>query len=164
MTTSDSNPPAQAATPPVQPNPALQPLDVLLGAWEMELSNSSFLPHPSDAIKGQASFKWAEDGAFLLMRMGDKPGSPPEALWLIGRDESAPTYSVLYYDARRVSRVYTMSFSDRAWKIWREAPGFWQRFEGTLSDDGKTITAHWDKSPDGATWEHDFDVTYEKVG
>jgi hypothetical protein len=49
------------------------------------------------------------------------------------------------------------------WKMWREAPGFWQRYEGRVSQDGKTITARWEKSSDGSAWEHDFDVTYTKV-
>ncbi len=156
---------AQAKTPPSQPNPALKSLEVLLGDWEMELSNASFLPDPSGTVKGLVSFEWVHDGAFLLMRIGDKPPAPPAALWLISRDESAPNYTVLYYDSRSVSRIYEMSFSERAWKMWREAPGFWQRYEGTLSKDGKTITAHWKKSLDGGIkWEHDFDVMYMKIG
>ena len=160
--TSNSTP-DHAPMHPFQPNPALQPLEFLVGTWVMELSHASFLPHPSDTVQGQISFEWTQDRAFLLMRMGAKPDGPPDAIWLISRDESVPTYTVLYYDTRTVSRVYTMSFSERVWKIWRESPGFWQRFEGTLSEDMKTISAHWDKSPDGATWEHDFDVTYTKV-
>ena len=129
----------------------------------MELSNASFLPRPADTVKGLVSFEWALDGAFLVLRMGGKPSGSPEALWLIGRDESTPNYTVLYYDARSVSRVYEMSFSDGAWKMWRTAPGFWQRYEGQLHQDGKTITARWEKSSDGARWEHDFDLTYTKV-
>ncbi len=56
-----------------------------------------------------------------------------------------------------------MNFSDGVWQMWREAPGFWQRYEGRLSNDGNTITARWEKSSDGAAWEHDFDVTYRKI-
>jgi len=56
-----------------------------------------------------------------------------------------------------------MTFSGSVWKMWRQAPGFWQRFSGTLSDDGSSITAMWEKSPDGSTWEHDFDLIYSKV-
>lgn len=149
---------------PHTPNPALKQLDVLVGEWETELSNASFLPRPSDTGKGRVSFEWVQDGAFLVMRMGDKPPRAPEALWLISRDESTPNYIVLYYDARSVSRIYEMSFSNRVWKMWRAAPGFWQRYEGTVSLDGKTITAQWEKSSDGAIWEHDFDLTYTKVG
>jgi len=153
---------AQVKTP--QPNPALNPLKGWVGDWEMELSNASFLPRPSDRGKGgPVLIEWVQDGAFLAMRMGDKSTSPPQALWLIGRDDSTPNYTVLYYDARCVSRVYEMSFSEGVWKMWREAPGFWQRYEGTVSKDGKTITAHWEKSSDGSRWEHDFDVTYTKL-
>src|SRR5690242_3781302 len=148
---------AQAKTPPPQLNPALKSLEGLVGDWSMELSNASFLPHPSDTVKGSVSFEWVQGGAFLLLRMGDA------ALWLISRDEAVPNYSVLYYDSRSVSRVYEMSFSEGVWRMWREAPGFWQRYEGTVSKDGKTISARWEKSSDGTRWEHDFDVTYTKV-
>lgn len=154
---------AQAMIPPSQPNPALKTLEVLEGEWEMELSNASFLPRPSDTIKGLVSFEWVQDGAFLVMRMGDKTAGPPAALWLISRDESYPDYTVLYYDSRSVSRVYGMSFSEGVWKMWRNAPGFQQRYEGAVSNDGKTITARWEKSGDGATWEHDFNVMYTRI-
>jgi hypothetical protein len=152
-----------AKTSSHQHNPALKHLEGLFGDWEMELSNASFLHSPSDTAKGPVSFEWLQDGAFLVMRMGDKQADPPDAMWLIGRDESTPNYTVLYYDARSVSRVYEMSFSDGVWKMWRESPGFWQRYEGTLSNNGNTITAHWEKSSDGTKWEHDFDLTYTKV-
>ena len=144
-------------------NPALKDLEGLVGDWEMELSQSSFLHSPSDTIKGHVSFAWAQQGALLEMRMGDKPPGPPAALWLMCRDEATPDYTVLYYDSRSVSRVYAMSFADGVWKMWREAPGFWQRFEGAVGQDGKTITAHWERSSDGVAWVHDFDLTYTKV-
>lgn len=144
-------------------NPTLTSLEGLVGEWGMELSHTSFLPDPSDTVKGPVLIEWVQEGAFLAMRMGDKQPGPPQALWLISRDGSFPTYTVLYYDARSVSRVYQMSFSERVWKMWREAPGFWQRYEGRVHDDGKAITGHWEKSADGTTWEHDFDVTYTKV-
>lgn len=143
-------------------NPALKQLEGWIGDWEVELSNASFLPDPSDTVKGPVSFEWVQDGAFLLMRQGDKPPSPPAASWLISRDDSAPDYTVLYYDARSVSRVYQMSFADGVWRIWRSSPGFSQRFEGRVSDDGNTVTAAWEKSFDGTIWEHDFNVTYRR--
>jgi hypothetical protein len=145
------------------PNPSLKRLEILVGDWDMELSNASFLPSPSDTVKGHVSFEWLEDGAFLMMYMGNKPMGTPDAMWLISRDESTSSYTVLYYDTRKVSRVYEMSMSDGTWKIWRNSPDFSQRFEGKFSDDGDIITAHWEKSSDGSTWEHDFDVTYTKV-
>jgi hypothetical protein len=40
---------------------------------------------------------------------------------------------------------------------------FVQRFSGTFSADGNTITFRLEKSSDGVHWEHDFDLTYTKV-
>src|SRR5512137_2244976 len=121
---------AQVPQQTLKPNPALDHLEALVGEWKMELSNAAFLLDPSDTASGSVSFEWLEEGAFLVMRMGDKLAGAPDAVWLIGRDESLPDYKVLYFDSRQVSRVYEMSFSDGIWKMWRDAPGFSQRFQG----------------------------------
>src|SRR5574337_428507 len=115
-------------------NPALKPLALLVGDWEMELSNASFLPNPSDTVTGHISAEWVEDGAFLVIYMGNKPPSTPDAIWLISRDESTPNYTVLYYDSRKVSRVYAMSFSEGVWKMWRNSADFSQRSEEHTSE------------------------------
>jgi hypothetical protein len=129
----------------------------------MELSNAAFLPDPSATVKGNVSFDWSEDGAFLIMRMGGKLSSAPSAIWLIHRDESSADYKAFYYDDRKVSRIYEMSFSDNVWELWRESPDFSQRFEGKISRDRNKILAKWENSNDGQTWEHDFDVTYTRL-
>jgi hypothetical protein len=155
--------PSTASDPLPETNPALTHLEILVGDWDMELSNASFLPNSADTITGHISFEWVESGAFLVMYMGNKPPSIPDAIWLISRDESTSNYTVLYYDTRKVSRVYEMSFSDGIWKMWRNSPDFSQRFKGKFSDDGNSIVAYWEKSSNGSTWEHDFDVTYTRV-
>ncbi len=105
-----------------------------------------------------------EDGAVLVLRQSEHSGNPPSARWAIGRDGSGPDYKVLYSDQRGVSRVYDMSFSEGLWRMRRDNPGFSQRFEGRVSPDRKTIVSHWEKSFDGTTWEHDFDITYRATG
>ncbi len=107
-------------------------------------------------MHAQATFDWLEEGAFVIEQWGG-------STWIIGPDDSTETYCTLYHDERGVSRVYQMSLSDGVWRMWRHAPGFAQRFEGTFRDDDTTITAHWEKSSDGSTWEHDFDLRYTKV-
>jgi hypothetical protein len=140
---------------PLPPNPALKPLQALIGEWEVEVPQ---FPGP----RGRATFEWLEGGAYLRVH-SVAPGPAPTATWIIGRDDSSETYTILYYDSRGVSRVYQMSFSDGVWKLWREAPDFWQRFSGTLSDDGGSIRSAWEKSPDGSSWQHDFDLLYTRV-
>ena len=147
----------------LKPNPALSDLEVLVGEWEMELSNASFLPDPSAIVKSKVIFEWLEDAAFLIIRMGENPSKSQGAIWLINRDESSPDYKVFYYDDREVSRIYEMSFADQVWKLWRGSPSFSQRFEGKIDHDGNRISAKWEKSNDGRTWEQDFDVMYTRV-
>jgi hypothetical protein len=142
-------------------NPALKALKALVGEWETELSNASFLPDNTAKLKGRVTIEWIENGGFIVIRQGDIP--LPWSRWLIGRDDSEPNYSVFYFDDRGVSRKYEMSFTKGIWKMWRNSPKFSQRFEGKLSKNGSIIKAHWEKSMDGKNWEHDFNLTYSKL-
>ncbi|MCL4529406.1 MAG: hypothetical protein M1282_08340 [Chloroflexi bacterium] len=141
-----------------KPNSALKKLNALVGEWKMEAMKEQF------KLEGQTTFQWFEDGAFLLQRSDFKPAElPPAATMIIGGDESSETFGVLYYDSRGVPRILQMSLTDGVWKLWRDAPGFSQRFTGTFSKDGNVITGRWEKSLDGSNWENDFDLTYTKV-
>jgi hypothetical protein len=100
------------------PNPVLQPLQVLIGDWTVEV------PQFPEA-QGRATFEWLEGGAYF--------------------------------------RLHTEAPDPAPWKIWRDVPGFFQRFSGTVSEDGSSIRASWEKSPDGSAWEHDFDLIYTRV-
>jgi hypothetical protein len=153
--------PAQAKTSPPQPNPALKSLEVLVGEWNVELV---FPADPATIGRTHTSFTWLKDGAFLMMHTGGETSGTPWSTCIMSRDDSVETYSMLYYDWRGTSRIYEMSLEHGRWKQWRKAPGFSQRFIGTFSSDLLTITAHWEKSFDGSHWEHDFDLTYTKVG
>ena len=59
---------------------------------------------------------------------------------------------------------YRMVVEDGIWKLWRDAPGFWQRYDGVFSSDGTTIAGAWEGSSDGKAWKHDFELNYTKVG
>jgi hypothetical protein len=147
----------------VTANPALADMQFLAGAWEMELSEASFLPGPDATVHGSVTVEWIEQGAALAMRMGD--AATPTATWIIGKDDAEPDYHVLYADDRGVSRVYRMSFSGGTWRLWRDTPGFSQRFSAEVASDRAEITGSWQKSADGgATWEHDFKVRNRRLG
>jgi len=140
-------------------NPALKRLEALVGDWDVEISDASFLPDPQTKVHGPATMKWIENGAFLVMYQGEIEA--PQARWLMGRDESTDMYKVLYFDSRGVSRIYEMSLKNGVWKMWRHAPGFSQRFKGVISKN--RITASWEKSTDESHWEHDFNLKYTRL-
>jgi hypothetical protein len=141
-------------------NPALEPLQSLIGSWRSEIrwsTETHKLVGGPALVRGHVSFEWLDDGHFLIQRMGD------DARWVIGRDDTSKLYGVLYADSRGVSRLYEMSLRNGVWKMWREARGFHQRFTGRFSRDGRTINGLWRRSVDGTRWQHDFALTYKKA-
>ena len=145
-------------------NPALDQLAPFIGEWDTEITSISSSEDPSAVVRGHSSFAWLESGAFLIQHSEISASEFPRSTAVMGPDEEAGTYRMLYYDSRGVSRIYRMTFSGGIWTLWRDFPGFSQRFHGMFSEDGRTITARWEKSTDGSNWEHDFDLTYTKAG
>jgi hypothetical protein len=140
-------------------------LDRLIGRWSFEASVEGRL-----LGRGWTTFERMED-AFVLQRADDEPGpdtaqewathSPMPVTSILGGDDSTDELVMLYSDARGVFRVYRMRLTDEAWTIWRDAPGFNQRYVGTFTDEA-TVQGRWETSRDGKTWEPDFDLIYRK--
>lgn len=136
-------------------------LERLVGTWQLEA-----VVDGRSMIRGSTKFEWIEDGAFLLQRADAEPGpewaehSPMPVTSVIGLDDTSGELSMLYADARGVRRVYRMRLEEDNWTVWRDAPGFFQRFIGSFADGGDTINGRWETSADGSTWELDFEMRY----
>ena len=151
-----------------QLRPAAAPLSVLIGSWEFEAAKDG-----QHMGRGTATFEWIEDGSFVRQRVDDLRGPEADPGWvanspmpvtaIIGFDDTTLEHVMLYSDARGVFRIYHMSLSDDSWKLWRDAPGFHQRFIGDIGDQGQTLDGRWEASEDGSEWEVDFEMTYRKA-
>jgi hypothetical protein len=139
-------------------NPELQPLNALVGEWTTEATHPAY---PSTMVTGRTAFEWLEGEQFLIQRSQADHPDFPDAIALIGAP--AGTLSMHYFDSRGVHRVYEVSLSEGVWKIWRDAPGFSQRFTGTFGDDSRTISGLWELSRDGSSWDDDLEITYRRV-
>ena len=148
---------------PFKSNPALDELALFIGKWDIEITSMSFRDDPSAVERGHSSFAWLEGGGFLIQHSEISARDFPRSTAVMGPDDEAGTYRMLYYDSRGVSRIYRMTFSGGILTLWRDFPGFSQRFHGTFSEDGGTITAYWERSADGSNWEHDFALKYIRV-
>ena len=76
-------------------------------------------------------------------------------------DGGASSLAMHYFDSRGVFRVYQAHVDDGAWRLWRDAPGFSQRFTGVFSDDGDTIVGRWQLRRD-VQWDDDLEITYRR--
>ncbi|MCL8013408.1 hypothetical protein [Streptomyces sp. AS02] len=149
------------------PHPAMRQLEVFVGEWDLWAADRTVGPIRTD-------FAWLEGGAFLAQHADIDPDTSLPGDWathapfptvtLIGYDDTAEEFTVLYADGRSVSRIYQGSFTDRTWRQWRSAPGFHQRLTVTISPDGTTAEGRWEQSADGEEWTTDFDVTYVRAG
>ncbi|GIH14429.1 hypothetical protein [Rugosimonospora africana] len=152
---------------------SLDRLDALTGTWEMEATFAAGYFGPGSPSvtgrDGRTTFEWLDGGFFLTQRFVNEHPAAPSGIAVIGPATDRAGLAVPgaftqhYYDSRGVARVYQMTLDGGVWKVWREAPGFWQRYTGVISGDGDTITGAWEASADGQEWKHDFGLTYARA-
>ena len=144
---------------------ALQHLEPFLGAWSMEAIGPNT---PPTDVRGHVTFEWLPGGG-SSSSAGRSPFRPrPTASPSSASIRDRGSYLQHYFDSRGVARVYEMGFTDGVWTLSRSEPDFSpldfrQRWTGTFSPDGNTIAGRWEICHDGVTWEHDFDLRYERI-
>jgi hypothetical protein len=153
--------------------PALEPLRRLVGSWNTDATHPAF---PGIVVHGTVEISWLEGERFLIHRATTDHADFPDSISIIGHMErdrvdpgrrtatsdGTPSLSMHYFDSRGVFREYEVSIDDAEWRIWREAPGFSQRFTGTLSDAGDSVVGRWDLRKDDEVWASDLEITYRR--
>jgi hypothetical protein len=148
------------AMQPQAQRPGLQGFQRLAGAWATEATHPAL---PGTVITAQATFEWLEDQRFLIWRSHNDHPQIPDAIAVTGIIDGKP--SMHYFDPRGMHRVFAVDITPDTWRFWNDAPGFSQRFTGTLSGYGNTINGQGELSQDdGATWEPDLAITYRRIG
>lgn len=142
----------------------LKDLEPLIGRWRQVIDAPR---HLEEKVSGDMTLDWLRGEKVILQRsIAENPMFPEGVVVIMAADaDTEGDFVGHYFDSRAVSRVLHMSFQDRVWKWWRHASGpddFHQRFEGRLSEDGRTIESSCYLVQDGE-WIHDFDVRYTRV-
>lgn len=139
-------------------------LEPLIGRWSQVIDAPR---HVEGRVKGEMTMEWLRGEKVILQRSGAENPMFPEGVVVImaaGQGDEGD-FTAHYFDSRAVSRLLHMTFRDGVWTWWRHAAGaddFDQRFEGRLSEDGRTIESSCYLVEDGQ-WIHDFNVTYTRV-
>jgi hypothetical protein len=153
-------------------DPTLAPLRQLVGSWTTEATHPAV---PGVVVHGTATFEWVDGERFLTCRARTDHPDFPDALCVIGHmdqdraheasGEASPSTSALrmhYFDSRGVFRIMEMRITDTSWQLWRDAPGFSQRFTGDFRDGGDTIDGLWQLCRDDVHWADDLKITYRR--
>jgi hypothetical protein len=142
-------------------NPHLSAFAPLLGAWTTQGTHPQL---PGRTLRGAVSFERIEGGAFVRMRSTSGEREIPSGLAIFGSDDAeGEPGTMLYFDERGVSRRYAWKVADGEISWWRDDPRFRQRFTISVQADGRRLVGKGRMSRDGAPWEDDLALTYERV-
>jgi hypothetical protein len=139
------------------PNPALDSFSPVIGEWRTEGKHPMV---PGTTFHGRALFQFIENGAFLMMRTEIDEPEIPCGIAIIGSDDTAGTFFMLYFDERGVSRKYDVKL-DRDQLEWRrDDPEFSQLFTVAIGRDKMHGLGRM-RRKDG-DWEDDLSLTYTR--
>ena len=137
---------------------ALEPFDALIGTWVTEATHPQF----DAVVPGRTTYEWLEGGHFLVQRSHNDHELFPDAISVIGAPEVGDGLVMEYFDSRGVRRTYGVSLADGVLRIWRDAPGFDQRFCATLRPD--SFAGQWELARTPDEWKDDLRVVYRRLG
>jgi hypothetical protein len=137
-------------------DPALEPFDALIGTWDTEATHPQF----DGVVPGAVTYEWLEGGHYLIQRSRHEHELFPDAICVIGAPESGDGLLMEYFDSRGVRRTYGTSLEDGVLRMWRDAPGFDQRFEATIAPDAYEGLNQLAETP--GEWKDDLKVIYRR--
>ena len=138
-------------------NPALQPFDALIGTWATEATHPKL---PGVVVPGSITFEWLEGGQFLVQRSHNDHELLPDAICVIGAPETGDGLVMEYFDSRGVRRTYGISLEDGVLRMWRDAPGFDQRFAAPIAPE--TFEGVHELAETPGAWKDDLKVSYRR--
>lgn len=81
-----------------------------------------------------------------------------KAIEIIGFDEKDGMYVTTSYDNQGIVTNYKAQLHKLEWTII----GSTERFQGSLGEDGRTLTGVWELAEDGAEWKKWMDIQLTK--
>jgi hypothetical protein len=129
-------------------------LDRLLGTWTITMHHVAL----AEPVVGHQRYQRVLAGAFVRLDWTYDHPEFPDAIAML--DER----TVHYFDVRGVTRLFDLEIDDSGWSMVRRDADFWQRSSARFSGpDGMEGTGE-NSYDGGATWQHDFSVSYARLG
>jgi len=142
------------------PNPALKPLDFLIGEWRTTGSHPQV---PDKRLSGRTSFSWDEGGAFLIMHTEIDEPQFPNGVAIIESDDVAGAFVMIYFDERGTSRIFDVTVGERTISWRRDNPEFSQSNSITVEDGGDRLTSKGRMSRNGGPWTDDLSQDFRRA-
>lgn len=138
----------------------LERLEVFIGRWITEGETLGTPEAPAMPIVASDTYQWLPGSHFVMHQAYGHIGPVGAGgLEVIGIDPATGQYTTYFFDSQGNASTQTLSYQDGAW--------FWQgphaRCRGVYSDEGRTFTAHHERSDDGVEWVPSMTVTLRRI-
>ena len=137
---------------------AYERLEALIGRWRTEGWTTEEPGAPAARIDALDTYERLPGGALLHLvdaRVGDLKVEGAE---LIGYDPERQTYLTQYFGSDGPTAYEATLTDEDGALVWRMRSAA-NRFTGTFSDDGNTITGHWEAVDGESNWRPWMDIT-----
>ena len=137
---------------------AYERLEALIGRWRTEGWTREAPRAPAARIDAVDTYERLPGGALLHLvdaRVGDLKVEGAE---LIGYDPDRDTYVTQYFGSDGPTAYEATLTEEDGALVWRMGSAA-NRFTGKFSDDGNTITGHWEAVDDESSWQPWMDIT-----
>jgi hypothetical protein len=145
------------------PDTAQQRLAALIGRWRTEGWTIATASSPAVQIDATDTYEWLPGRFSILHKVDARVGEEHvEGAEIIGLDPTRDGYLTQYFGSDGPN-AYEASLAEvggaLTWAMWSAA----DRFTGTFSEDGDTITGHWERLDDEGGWQPWMNVTLTRV-
>jgi Protein of unknown function (DUF1579) len=134
-------------------------LEVLIGRWKTEGRTRESPGTPPTEIDAVDTYEWLPGGFGLLHSVDARVGDQKvEGAEIIGYDPARESYVTQYFGSDGPG-AYEASLGEEGGALVWQMRSKTERFSGTLSEDGNTITGHWELLDDDSNWQPWMDIT-----
>jgi hypothetical protein len=147
-----------------EPGPEHERLAALVGRWRTSGWTRETAEVPAMRIEATDTYEWLP-GRFALLhsvdaRVGEEPVRGAE---IIGWDPERGAYVTQYFGSDGPNAYEATLGEDGGALVWRMRSRT-DRFTGTFSADGETITGHWEQVDGDGRWTPWMEVTLSRGG
>jgi hypothetical protein len=139
-------------------------LEALVGTWQTEGWTKDVPGAAAAKIDATDAYEWLPGGFGLLHTVDARVGDEKvEGAEIIGYDPERGTYVTQYFGSDGPT-AYEASLREESGALMWSMRSRTTRFTGVFSEDGNTITGHWELLDDGSNWQPWMDITLTKQG
>jgi hypothetical protein len=130
-------------------------LDAFVGKWTAVGHTAAEPSRPSENMTQQHTYEWLPGRFHLVHHWDGRIGQhESKGIEIISWDAGSDAYEAHFFDSDGWARTFQARARDRVWTF----SGTRERCSVMFSEDGKTMAIHWDRSPDGQSWQPLCDV------